>query len=46
MVEEIALIRVLNSRKEAEEIAGLFLRADPPVLVDVFDTRTSAVLGW
>lgn len=42
----IALLRVLNSRSEAEELAGYFRRANPPVEVDIFDLKQEVILDF
>ena len=36
---DISVVRVLNSKKEAKELQAVLGRADPPVYVEVFDTK-------
>jgi hypothetical protein len=40
-----ALIRVLNSRSDAEDLGKLFRRADPPVRVEVYDSKTDEIIS-
>ena len=44
MLREMALIRVLSSRAEAEDLYRMLRKADPPIQVDVFDTKTSETI--
>lgn len=44
MIREIALIRVLSSRSEAEDLYRMLRKADPPIPVDVFDTKLSETI--
>jgi hypothetical protein len=40
-----SLIRVVNSRDKAEELLTMFKRADPPVRVEVYDTKLDEVIS-
>ena len=44
LVNGIALIRVVNSRSEAEYLVDMLRKADPPIFVEVFDNRKNEVI--
>ena len=41
LVRGTALVRVLNSLSQAEDLFQMLKKADPPIQVDVFDTKIS-----
>lgn len=44
LLNSVALVRVLNSKKEASDLVQLFKRADPPVRIECFDAATNEVI--
>jgi hypothetical protein len=37
---EVSVVRILNSKKEAQQLQSILSRADPPVVVEIFDTKS------
>ena len=44
LVNDIALVRVVNSLREAEEMVDMLRKADPPIPTEIYDSRTDEVL--
>ena len=44
LIEGISLVRVFNSIKEAEYLAKMLRKADPPVNVQVYDSKTDQIV--
>jgi len=44
LVEGVSLVRVFNSIKEAEYLAKMLRMADPPINVQIYDSRTDNVV--
>jgi hypothetical protein len=44
LIEGISLVRVFNSIKEAEYLAKMLRKADPPVNVEVYDSKTDQIV--
>ena len=44
LVEGISLVRVFNSIKEAEYLAKMLRMADPPINVQIYDSKTDNVV--
>lgn len=44
LVNGISLIRVVNSRSDAEYLVDMLRKADPPILCEVFDNRKNEVI--
>jgi hypothetical protein len=44
LVNGISLIRVVNSRTDAEYLVDMLRRADPPITVEVFDNRKNEIV--
>ena len=44
LVNGISLIRVVNSRTDAEYLVDMLRKADPPITVEVFDNRKNEIV--
>ena len=44
LVNEIALVRIVNSLKEAEYAADMLRKADPPIPAEIYDSKTEEIL--
>ena len=44
LVNGVSLIRVVNSRTDAEYLVDMLRRADPPLTVEVFDNRKNEIV--
>ena len=44
LVNEIALVRVMNSLREAEVSVDMLRKSDPPIPTEIYDSRTDEVL--
>jgi hypothetical protein len=44
LVNGVSLIRVVNSVREAEYLVDMLRKADPPIVVEVFDNRKNEII--
>lgn len=44
LADDVALVRVVNSRNEAEDLLSSFKKADPPVRMEIYDSKNDEVI--